>query len=160
MSDILMKSNNEIDNVNKTIKYRLLLTAFAIAIIFIFLSFYLINIVKTKGVEYNKIILSQKQSSFITKTIQAKRGDIFDANGILLATSKKVYNLILDPRVILSESDDRYKIPVADAITNIFGDDREKIYDSINKRANSSYVRYKRFISVEDKLKFDNYVLK
>ena len=159
MSDILMKSNNEIDNVNKTIKYRLLLTAFAIAIIFIFLSFYLINIVKTKGVEYNKIILSQKQSSFITKTIQAKRGDIFDANGILLATSKKVYNLILDPRVILSESDDRYKTPVADAITNIFGDEREKIYDSINKRANSSYVRYKRFISVEDKLKFDNYVL-
>ena len=158
MLDKSMKSNNELDSVELIIKSRILLLALLVAIIFILLSFHLVGIVLKDGEEYNKIILSQRQSSIVAKTIQAKRGDIFDTNGVLLATSKKVYNLILDPKILLSESDGRYVRPTVEAISYIFGDEEDKIYDIINKRPNSAYVRYKSNISLEDKLKFDEYM--
>ena len=41
--------------------------------------------------------------NYDSQSIPFKRGDIVDRNGTVLATSEKVYNLILDPRVLLSK---------------------------------------------------------
>ena len=55
--------------------------------------------------DYTKLVLEQQQES--STTIPFKRGDILDRNGNVLATSIKVYNLILDPKVISSKLDNK-----------------------------------------------------
>lgn len=51
--------------------------------------------------DYQKRILSQQR--YDSKTLPFKRGSILDANGTILATSEKVYNVILDCRVMLDD---------------------------------------------------------
>ena len=53
---------------------------------------------QSKGDEYEKIVLSQQ--SYVSNTIAYRRGDILDRNGNKLASSKKVYNLVLDPKAL------------------------------------------------------------
>ena len=49
------------------------------------------------GDKYSKIVLDQQQ--YQSRTIPFKRGDIVDRNGTKLATSQRVYNVILDAKV-------------------------------------------------------------
>ena len=53
------------------------------------------------GDKYSKIVLDQQQ--YQSRTIPFKRGDIVDRNGTKLATSQRVYNVILDAKVLLSD---------------------------------------------------------
>lgn len=39
----------------------------------------------------------------MSRSIPFKRGDIVDTNGTKLATSERVYNVILDAKVLLSD---------------------------------------------------------
>lgn len=52
----------------------------------------------TSGKTYAKKVLSQQQ--YTGQTIPFRRGDIVDRNGTVLATSEKVYNLVVDAYVI------------------------------------------------------------
>lgn len=52
-----------------------------------------------KGDDYNEKILSQKGYESIS--VPYKRGDIYDCNGSVLATSTMVYNLIIEPKNII-----------------------------------------------------------
>ena len=52
-----------------------------------------------KGDRYSQKVLSQKGYESIS--VPFKRGDIYDRNGSVLATSQKVYNLIIEPKNIL-----------------------------------------------------------
>ena len=71
---------------------------------------------KTKGKTYERKVLSQK--SYSTNEIAYRRGDITDRNGNKLATSKKVYDLVLDPQLILE--DDKYVDATAKALEKVF----------------------------------------
>ena len=68
------------------------------------------------GEKYKKQVLSQAQQKYQNRTIPSKRGSIYDRNGNLLATSNKVYNVILDCRTINSETD--YIEPTIRALEN------------------------------------------
>ena len=59
----------------------------------------LYRMIKDKNADYTQIVLNQ-HSSYDSRTIPYRRGDIVDRNGTYLATSEKVYNLILDPNQI------------------------------------------------------------
>ena len=50
--------------------------------------------------EYSKKVLAQM--GYDSQVIPYQRGKITDANGIVLATNKVTYNLILDPSIITS----------------------------------------------------------
>ncbi len=52
----------------------------------------------TSNEKYQKQVLSQL--NYNSSVIPYRRGDITDRNGIVLATSEKVYNLIIDPYVM------------------------------------------------------------
>ena len=56
----------------------------------------------TSGDKYKKQVLSQAQQRYESRVLPAKRGDIYDRNGNLLATSNKVYNVILDCKAVNS----------------------------------------------------------
>lgn len=70
----------------------------------------------TKGAAYEKRVLSQQQ--YDSLTIPYRRGDILDRNGTQLATSEKVYNLIVEPKNVTAEADT--KIATIAAITTCF----------------------------------------
>ena len=57
----------------------------------------LVYINRVSGEQYKKRVLAQQDTK--SQTLPYKRGDIYDRNGTVLATSEKVYNLILDPGV-------------------------------------------------------------
>ena len=59
-----------------------------------------------KGAEYREMTMSGL--NYESKAIPYRRGDIYDVNGTLMATSKLVYDIILEPKNIW-EFD--YKIP-------------------------------------------------
>lgn len=62
------------------------------------LSIRIVYINKTNGDKYTKKVLQQQESNSLT--LAYRRGDIYDRNGTILATSEKVYNIILDPKVL------------------------------------------------------------
>ena len=74
----------------------------------------------TSGANYKREVLSQAQQTYQSKIIPAKRGDIYDRNGNLLATSNKVYNVILDCKAVNSNAD-KYKDSTVRALVEILG---------------------------------------
>ena len=77
------------------------------------------------GNKYKKQVLSQAQQKYESRVLPAKRGDIYDRNGNLLATSNKVYNVILDCKAVNADPD--YVEPTVRAMDDILGLDEEDI---------------------------------
>ena len=89
-------------------------------LLFAVLSLVIFQMIRKNSEEYSRIVLGQRQSGYGSRSIQARRGDILDRNGTILATSEKVYNLIMDPRAITSRTDDRYLKASLDALKEYF----------------------------------------
>ena len=66
-----------------------------------------------------------------------------DRNGTYLATSEKVYNLILDPNQI-NQDKENYLEPTVSALCEVFGYDRADILATISANENSYYVPYEK----------------
>ena len=86
---------------------------------------------------YARIVMAQMD--YDSKSIPFKRGDIKDRNGTVLATSEKVYNLVLDPYVVLNSNGDCEK-PTAEAIEEYFDIDKETVYDALDENPDSRYI--------------------
>ena len=71
----------------------------------------------SEGNKYKKQVLSQSQQKYDSKVIPFKRGSIEDRNGVVLATSEKVYKIILDCRVV--NSDEKYVEPTIKAMVEV-----------------------------------------
>lgn len=106
----------------------------------------LIYINAKQGDDYTINVLEQQNYS--SKTIPYKRGDIVDRNGVVLATSIKVYNLILDPKIILSD-DGKYLEPTLEALNICFGYDISALTTLINENITRSYYVYEKKLTYE-----------
>lgn len=73
-------------------------------------------LVKEKGTNYQKQVLSQQR--YDSSAIPFRRGDIVDAKGNKLATSQKVYNLVIDAAVM--QDKDAYLEPTLSALSEYF----------------------------------------
>ena len=71
----------------------------------------------SEGNQYKKQVLSQSQQKYESRVIPFKRGDILERNGTVLATSEKVYKIILDCKVVNSKED--YVEPTIKAMVDI-----------------------------------------
>ncbi|MBP5733814.1 MAG: hypothetical protein J6W66_08345, partial [Lachnospiraceae bacterium] len=89
------------------------------------------------GDKYAKAALAQSETA--TTTLTAKRGDIIDRNNVQLVTSTKVYNLILDPKVILYK-EEKFLEPTVALIEQHFQIPTEELRAKIAENPNSSYV--------------------
>ena len=109
------------------------------------------------GEKYKKQVLSQAQQKYQNRTIPSKRGSIYDRNGNLLATSNKVYNVILDCRTINSETD--YIEPTIRALENIFGVEETAVRKALtdDETKDSQYWVIKRAASMDDQKACEDY---
>lgn len=115
-----------------------LVIIFAILLVFIcILIGRLIFINLTSSDKYARIVMAQMD--YDSKTIPFKRGDIRDRNGTVLAASEKVYNLVLDPYVVLNSNGECTK-PTAEAIEEFFGIDASEVYKVLDDSPESRYI--------------------
>ncbi len=110
---------------------------------------------KDKGNVYEKKVLSQQ--SYRSNEINYKRGDITDRNGNKLAISRKVYDLVLDPVLILTKNtkgEEDFVEPTAAALKKVFGISEEKFRKIINKNSGIQYYVMQKYKGLsKDKVK-------
>lgn len=135
--------------------YRRLLIVFGAIVLFcILLIGRIVYLDRNKGEAYERQVLQQQ--SYMSNPIPAKRGDILDRNGNKIATSTKVYNLILDPVTLLSDSS--FFDPTAEALTKVLGMKQSKLEKILDKYPNSRYYVVKAYkgLSSEVKQEFED----
>ncbi len=112
----------------------------------------------TNGDKYKKQVLTQAQQKFENDVLPAKRGNIYDRNGNILATSNKVYNVILDCKTVNSDPD--YVEPTIRALKEILGIDEEKVRSllSDSRTSQSQYQILLKQLSMDKKKEFEAYI--
>ncbi|MCC8026821.1 MAG: penicillin-binding protein 2 [Clostridium sp.] len=143
----------------KYLQEKLAITVLVITLALFALILVLYRIIRDNNEQYNKIVLTQRQQEYESRTLPYRRGDIVDRNGTYLATSEKVYNLILDPRLIMS-SPENYLEPTIQALVEAFGYDRGELQNLIDERKTSAYVKYNkgRQLTYEQRTAFEQLV--
>lgn len=114
----------------------------------------------SKGEQYRKQVLVQSQQQYGSKTLPFKRGDILDSNGTVLATSEKVYNLILDCKVVNSHAEGKYLEPTVDTLVNVLGQDEYKVRSLLksDETENSQYQILATGLTITDKKAYEDYM--
>ena len=133
-------------------RHKLLFMMIALTILFAVLIGTLVYINTSKGARYEKEVLSQKNYESIT--VPYRRGDILDCNGTVLATSNKIYSLIIEPKNILRKEEIRKA--TTDALNKYFGVTKEEM-DEYLKDSKSLYKVVKKHLSYEEVKAFNDY---
>ncbi len=119
----------------------------------------------SEGNDYKRIVLQNTQQQYVNRTISFKRGDIIDRNGTVLATSERVYNVILDCEVVNYEVTDDdgnttqpYIEPTIKALVDVFSADEDDIRQRLTSddTKHSRYQIIKKNISIEEKQAFED----
>lgn len=105
------------------------------------------------GKRYEKIVLAQQ--SYDSIEIPYRRGDILDRNGTQLATSEKVYNLIIEPKNILQ--DDKVKKATISALTKYFDITEQEIEDALSDKS-SLYKKMLKKLSYDQVKPFNEFI--
>lgn len=135
----------------KYMQEKLAITVIVITLALFALIYILYHIIQNNQDRYNQIVLAQQQ--YDSRVIPYRRGDIVDRNGTLLATTEKVYNLIIDPKQIMASPED-YLEPTISALTAAFGYDAGELRTLITENAGKAYYRYARQLSYDEKEAF------
>ncbi len=137
-------------NVKKfTIKMQKKLVVLFIFVLLAFagLSARLVWVTRENGTQYQKQVLSQQR--YDSTTIPFRRGDIVDAKGTRLAVSEKVYNLVIDANVMLSN--EAYLEPTLAALESNFESlDMPAVREYVTTNPNSSWYVPLRRLSYEE----------
>ena len=137
----------------KRMQKKLVMLFVAIILAFVVLIGRITYINVFKGGKYTRIVLNQQQ--YGNRTIPYKRGDIVDRNGTKMATSERVYNVILDVMVITDEGNsEKYIDPTLDALEECFDIDSETVRDTIKANPESRYEILKKGVSYEEAKSF------
>ncbi len=112
----------------------------------------IVHINRDNGEAYKRQVLSQQ--AYDSKTLPYKRGAIEDRNGTVLAYSEKVYNLIVDSK-LMNVDDGIHVAPTIEVLEKSFAEldtDAVKNYVDNNKTAS-----YKKFIKQIRSDRVENY---
>ena len=134
-----------------------LLAVFAFILFILAILLIRITYITTKsGNQYARKVLSQQ--NYDSRTIPYRRGEIWDTNGIILAKSDRVYNVVLDCYAINSNED--YIEPTIEAVCSSLGLEEAEVRDRIEneKTRESQYQVIKQKATEEEKRAFEDYV--
>jgi stage V sporulation protein D (sporulation-specific penicillin-binding protein) len=102
---------------------------------FVGLSIRLIYINKENGETYKKQVLSQQEYDSVT--LPFKRGEILDAKGTKLAYSEKVYNLVIDSKLV--NQDEAALEPTMKALVSCFDINESEVREFIVQNPTNQY---------------------
>ena len=132
---------------------KLVVLFFFILLAFVGLSVRLFLINRDNGEEYKKQVLSHQE--YDSAIIPFKRGEILDANGTVLAVSNKVYNVILDTKILLRKED--YLEPTLSALNRFFNIDSGTVRAYIASHPESSYYVMAKRVEYDQKTAFEEF---
>ena len=135
----------------KLMQKKLVLLFVGIILAFAVLAGRITYINAAEGDQYSKQVLDQQQ--YGSRIIPFKRGDIVDRNGTKLATSQRVYNVILDIKVMTSEED--YIEPTIQVLGDCFGIADTDIRSLMEENPESRYTILLKGISYEKAKEFE-----
>lgn len=81
-----------------------------------------------------------------------------DRNGTVLATSEKIYNLVLDPYVITQSTDEKASEYVAEVLEEYFSIDQATVKKTLEEQPNSRYVVLRRKMTYDEKKPYDDFL--
>lgn len=153
-----MKSKSTAKTVlRRYMQEKLAIVALAIMLALFALILVLYNIVNKNGDEYTQIVLSHQD--YKSTTLPYKRGNIVDRNGTILATSEKVYNVVLAPKLITNGEDNyEYHDATVDALVETFGYNRSEVLEAISSHSSGNYYVYEKQVSADRKDAFEDYM--
>lgn len=138
---------------NIRMQQKLLVVVVLFTGVFLFLIGRIIYINAKNGKRYEKIVLAQQ--SYDSIEIPYRRGDVLDRNGTQLATSEKVYNLILEPKNILKS--DEVKADTTAALKKYFNLTDEEINNALSD-GSSLYKKVKSKLTYDETKDFKEFV--
>lgn len=113
----------------------------------------LVYLNRTDGERYAKRVLSQQ--TYSSQVIPYQRGDILDRKGTVLATSEKVYNVILDVNNMLQKEE--YLNPTIKALTSCYKDiTEESLMDLVKTNPSGRYNILKKGLNYDEMMLFKN----
>ena len=136
---------------SKTMQRKLVMLFAAIVLAFVFLVGRITYINAASGDKYTKLVLDQQQ--YGSRTIPFKRGDIVDRNGTKIATSERIYNVILDMKVMLSKEE--YIEPTIQVLEDCFGIAEEDVRTLMDKNPTGRYNILKKGVDYATAQKFN-----
>ena len=136
---------------NKVMQKKLVMLFVAIVLVFIFLVGRITYINAASGDRYTKVVLDQQQ--YDSRSIPFKRGDIVDRNGTKIATSERIYNVILDMKVMLSN--DKYIEPTMAVLKECFGIEEETVRELMETNPSGRYNILKKGVDYNTASKFN-----
>ncbi|MGX8714335.1 MAG: hypothetical protein ACSW8A_01105, partial [Lachnospiraceae bacterium] len=143
--------------VSKNVKIRTGLIFLIILGLMCFLIGRIVLINRNSGNDYSKTVL--RQMAYESQTIPAKRGLIYDRNGILLAYNENQYNVVIEPKNILLNNGENLDATVK-ALVECFDLKEKDVRETIDNLKDSYYKIIASKVSEEKKQAFDAYVEK
>ncbi|MCR5403995.1 MAG: penicillin-binding protein 2 [Butyrivibrio sp.] len=143
-----MKQNKKPNSQRFTIgmKKKLVVLFTLVLLAFVGLGVRLILITKNNGEEYEKQVLSQQK--YDSTALPFRRGEILDSNGTILAYSEKVYNVILDAKLLLR--DEKFLEPTLKALVTEFKLDGSSIRSYLADHPTSQYYVLAKKLSYDE----------
>ena len=135
-------------------KKKLVVLFVLVLLAFVGLGVRLIFITKNNGEEYERQVLSQQQ--YDSTTLPFRRGEILDANGTVLAYSEKVYNVILDAKLLLR--DQKFVDPTVNALVKEFKLDSGEIRSYLSDHPTSQYYILAKKLSYDEIKNFQDMI--
>ncbi|HRB70656.1 MAG TPA: penicillin-binding protein [Flavobacterium sp.] len=123
---------------DKNISYRIYLVAFAIFAMAIFVAIKLTNIQWVEGEYYRKLAKERTVKNFV---IPANKGNVYSADGSLLATSIPNYTIRFDAVAPKKEDFDKNVKPLADSLSGLLGKPSSYFQTEL-RRARANKNRY------------------
>ncbi len=136
---------------NRLMQKKLVMSFAAIVLVFVFLIGKITYINAASGDKYTKVVLDQQQ--YDSRIIPFKRGDIVDRNGTKIATSERIYNVILDAKVMLSK--ERYQEPTIEVLKSCFDIKDEDIREVLKNNPSGRYNIMKRGVDYATAQEFE-----
>lgn len=135
-----------------TMQEKLAITVLVITLALFALVMVLYNLIKNNQENYNQIVLDHQNYS--SQIIPYRRGEIMDRNGTYLAVNEQVYNLILDPKVILSDKE-KYLSTTVSVLSQTFGYNIGELTQLIESNPKKSYINYAKQLTQDQKEAFE-----
>ncbi len=135
-------------------KKKLVVLFVLVLLAFVGLGVRLIFITKNNGEEYERQVLSQQQ--YDSTTLPFRRGEILDANGTVLAYSEKVYNVILDAKLLLR--DQKFVDPTVNALVKEFKLNSGEIRSYLSEHPTSQYYILAKKLSYDEIKNFQDMI--